>query len=171
MSTQTRGTEVITKLLALVGALTGYIPEGTSGAGVKVVDAWDLDDDAYDTAVIIGVGDPDDEQPEPSVEIEQQLVSMGPGLPKAEEIKVRCRVISTGAQTKTLARAAAQAVIDDIGAMIRTDPTLGITSGAMTGGMMTHAHLAVGSMIQTRDVSLSNPRVEWDFTITAVTRV
>ena len=120
-------------------ARAGYQAPTASGTGIPVFDSVEvgLSNDTWPKILVVGwIGDPDD-LPDPPGSTSQTIATLGTLRHRTEEGEVRLAaavsygdgLVGTGAAdagTIGAARDEAFAIVNDVDAMVRADPTLGL---------------------------------------------
>lgn len=175
MAQQTRAAQLADRLVALMGAQTGYRLNSALSTTTGLTTVWDgpefreSEDHAPGAHLIVGYSGDSADGVSPAI-----TVTQAPGpiaaivRPRDEMVSVICRAVYDMAETPKLARDGALVPINDVAEQCRLDQTLGIDASATVGGVLVRCFVTVGSMVQ---YMRNGYTCEWEFTVTARTRV
>lgn len=176
-SLQSRVADVIDATVTQMRSATGYrAPSDLSSTGFPVFDGpeiWNYNLQASTGYLIIGVAGVGDETPEPSSTSDFTAGPIGPPRSRDEVGVITCLAgygvadYSDGAASTC--RRAAMGIVADVADLCRDDPSLGLDSSGVVGGIRTRTWVTAGAMNQYR--MPDSTVCDWLFTLTFTARL
>lgn len=174
MSLQTRVPGVIDTVVTGMRATTGYRTPGDTGTGFPVFDGPELYLHELPNTVgylVIGYVD-DPSEPSPSSESMFAQGPMGPQHSRDETATISCLASASHGDaddgSASAIRALTVGIMGDVANYCRINPSLGLDTSGVVGGIRTRAFVTAGTMFQYLNGGVV---CDWVFTITYQARV
>lgn len=178
MAIQSRAADVIDNVVTAMRSVTGYRSPADTGTGFVVFDGPEL----YVTEipgnlgyVVIGYAD-DPDEPSPSTE---SVITAGPMVPNVhprdEVLTIGCIASWSSGDAEfgspSTARRAAMGIMGDVANYVRVNPSLGLDTSGVVGGVRLRSFVTAGAMTQYVGGVSGGFTCDWVFTITTNARI